>query len=58
MFMEERQQQIAETINNEGRVSITAITEKYNISDTQEFEGINVKKVNKEIEEIRKKCKM
>lgn len=33
MFMEERQQQIAETINNEGRVSITAITEKYNISD-------------------------
>ena len=32
--------------------------EKYNISDTQEFEGINVKKVNKEIEGIRKKCKM
>lgn len=37
---------------------IIKIKEKYNISDTQEFEGINVKKVNKEIEEIRKKCKM
>ena len=32
--------------------------EKYNISDTQKFEGINVKKVNKEIEEIRKICKI
>lgn len=49
---------IKESRINKSVKRIIQIKEKYNISDTQEFEGINVKKVNKEIEEIRKKCKM
>lgn len=49
---------IKESRINKSVKRIIQMKEKYNISDTQEFEGINVKKVNKEIEEIRKICKI
>ena len=37
---------------------ILKIKEKYNISDLQSFDGVNVEEINKEIEEIRKTCKI
>ena len=35
---------------------IIKVKEKYNISDSQEIEGIEIEKINKEIAEIRDKC--
>ena len=30
--------------------------DKYNISDTDEVKGIEIEKINKEIEEVKEKC--
>ena len=49
---------IKENRINKSVTRILKIKEKYNISDTQDFEGVNVEEINKEIEIIRKKCKI
>ena len=36
--------------------TIIEIKEKYDLSDKQNFEGVNVDKINEKIIDIRKKC--
>ena len=49
---------IKESRINKSVKRILKIKEKYNISDLQSFDGVNVEEINKEIEEIRKTCKI
>ena len=35
---------------------IIQIKQKYGISDTKEFAGVDINKINEKIEEIREKC--
>ena len=35
---------------------IIEVKKKYSVSDNQDFEGVNVDKINEKIIEIRKKC--
>lgn len=46
---------------NENRINrsvkrIIQIKQKYGISDTKDFDGVDIEKINEKIEEIRKKC--
>ena len=47
---------IKESRINRSVKRIIKIKQKYEISDTKEFNGINIEKINQEIEKVREKC--
>ena len=49
---------IKESRINRSVKRIIQIKEKYHISDVEEFSGVNIEGINKEIDEIRKKCEI
>lgn len=51
-----KKRKLKESRINKSVKRIIQMKEKYEISDTQEFNGIDVEKINNEIEEIRKIC--
>lgn len=68
-FSKEEEQRVLDKMTNlvtigkikENRINrsvkrIIQIKQKYGISDTKDFDGVDIKKINEKIEEIRKKC--
>ena len=49
---------IKESRINRSVKRIIQIKQKYGISDTKEFEGVDIEKINEQIEEVRKECKI
>lgn len=68
-FNQEEEQRVLDKIINlveigkikEGRINrsvkrIIQIKQKYGISDTKDFDGVDIEKINEQIEEIREEC--